>query len=336
MTKKIIALLTALLLCLCMVSCANQDPDAPDGMQSVTLAGEPFRLYVPERWASNTDSGVSSAYYSSTHKVLVTARYYTPADESLTLDAYVTACAEAYAATLDGFEEQERIDAVLGKENAVKMTYTMLDGSVNMRCFQISTYYKGDIVSLNVYCDTEVYDTVLTDLELIVSSFVLCEKAAPQGTELIDKKTPAGMEIASAEHLEYRLYVPTAWICNADSGMSEAYYPESGRSNISVTSFAPELSTTVQDYFLECEKSYAASLPNYERISESPTERQVAGRIAYSYVYRVVADGVEFRIMQTMLAYNDMLYSITYTALAENFELHMNDVEAILNAFTFR
>jgi hypothetical protein len=40
--------------------------------------------------------------------------------------------------------------------------------------------------------------------------------------------------------------------------------------------------------------------------------------------------------MQTLCAYNQNIYSVTYTALDENFELHKADAEAILNAFTFR
>lgn len=334
MLKKIIALTAALLLCVCLVACSQTDPDAPDGMQSVTVAGEPFRLYVPTNWSSNTASGVSGAYYSSTETAMVTARYYTPSDSAMTLDDYVALCVSRYADTLDGFTEQERTASVLGKENAVKMTYQILNGSQIMSCFQISVCYAGDMISLNGYCSADLYELLQSDFDSIIGAFVLCEKTDPQGEEVTDKHTPDGMEIASADHLEYRLYVPKTWICNANDGMSEAYYPESGKSNVSVTSYSPQSSASVQEYFSDCEQLYSSSLPGYERLSE--TERQVAGRTAYSYVYRTEIDGAEFRIMQTVLAYNGMFYSITYTALTENYDVHLNDVEAILNAFTFR
>lgn len=334
MLKKIIALTAALVLCLCLVSCSQADADAPDGMHSVTLAGEPFRLYVPTNWASNTASGVSGAYYSSNETAMVTARYHTPSDASMTAEAYIELCAESYAASLDGFTEQERTATVLGKEDAVKLTYQIMNGAQTMSCFQIAVCYGGDIISLSGYCASDLYELLRADLDAIISAFVLCEKTDPQGEEVIDKHTPAGMEIASADHLEYRLYVPTVWVCNAENGMSEAYYPESGKSNISVTSYAPQESASVQNYFLSCETLYAESLPGYERLSEST--RQVADRTAYSYVYRATVDGADFRIMQTVLAYNGMFYSITYTALADNYDAHLADVEAILNAFTFR
>ena len=48
MMKKIIAILLALLMLLCVTACGKQDPDAPDNMKSATVPGEPFRLYVPE------------------------------------------------------------------------------------------------------------------------------------------------------------------------------------------------------------------------------------------------------------------------------------------------
>ena len=104
---------------------------------------------------------------------------------------------------------------------------------------------------------------------------------------------------------------------------------------MTVTSYTPSESISVQDYFARCEEEYRTTLPSYERLS-GPMERTVSGRVAYTYVYRTVADGIEFRVMQTLFAYNEMIYSFTYTALAENYDMHMGDVEAMLNAFAFR
>ena len=104
---------------------------------------------------------------------------------------------------------------------------------------------------------------------------------------------------------------------------------------MTVTSYTPSTSISVQEYFTLCEEEFRTTLPSYERIS-GPAERTVGGRVAYTYVYRTVADGVEFCIMQTLFAYNEMIYSFTYTALAENYDMHMEDVEAMLSAFAFR
>ena len=333
MTKKITALLLALLLTLFAASCAA-DTDAPEDMYSATVAGEPFVLYVPNHWGSNTVSGISSAYYLPSEKITVTARYCTPSDEGLTLAAYVDSCVAGYAASLAGFALNERVDTVLANEAAIKITYKITENEKEFTCFQISVLYNGDMISLHGYCPTERHELVREDFDNIIANFRLCEKSDPNGAEFVDKKTPDGMEIASAKQLEYRLYVPKAWICDAESGVSEAYYPESEKSNVTVTSYTPSQSVSLQSYFTQCEVEYKTTLPEYERLSES--ERTVAGRSAYSYTYKTVVDGVELRIMQTLFAYDSMIYSFTYTARAELFDSHMADVEAMLNAFSFR
>ena len=99
-------------------------------------------------------------------------------------------------------------------------------------------YNKGDIVSLNIYVPTDSVETCKEFTELIVSSFLLCDKPEHVGDEVVDDKTPEGMKIASDDSIEYRLYVPKSWICKSDSGKSEGYYPESARSNVTVTSFS--------------------------------------------------------------------------------------------------
>lgn len=337
MTKKITALTLSLILCaLCLVTtaCSKKDDSIPEGMKSATISGEPFILYVPEGWTDNTSSGISSAYYPSTEKILVSARYFTPENEDLTIDAYIDACDERYADTLQSYSQTERTPALLGTENAVKLSYTMVKDDVALTCFQITALYRGDMISLYGYCPAELYETVSEDYDQIASEFVLCEKSEPNENEITDKKTPDGMKIASADHLEYRLYVPKTWVCDPESGRSEAYYPESQKSNISLTSYSPAESISVQDYFAKCEEEYKTALPEYQRISE--TETRVADRLAYSYVYTTVVEGVEFTLMQTVFTYNEMMYSLTYTAMSDTFDIHLEDVEAILSAFRFR
>lgn len=334
MIKKICALALALLLTLCTVACSSQDTDVPEGMQSATLEGEPFRLFVPQNWTLNTASGISSAYVSPTSKNMVTARYYTPADNTMTLSEYIEFCVASYEATVDSFALVEQLPAILGGEDAIQLNYTMKENGTDMTCFQISALFRGDFISLNGYCATDSYSSLTADFDQIIKEFVFCEKSDPQGDELTDKHTPDGMEIASADHIEYRLYVPKTWICNAESGVSEAYYPESGKSNVLVSSYVPESFTSIPDYFVQCEAEYITTLPEYKKLSES--ERTVDGLSAYTYTYQTVVDGVEFRIMQTLFYYSESVYSLTYTALADHFDLHLEDVESMLDAFSFR
>ena len=157
MIKKILALSLALLMTLCMIACSSQDTDVPEGMQSATLEGEPFRLFVPQSWTINTASGISSAYVSPTSKNMITARYYTPADDTMTLSEYIEFCVSSYEKTVDSFALIEQIPAILGGEDAIKLNYTMKENGKEMTCFQISAFYRGDFISLTGYCATESY-----------------------------------------------------------------------------------------------------------------------------------------------------------------------------------
>ena len=336
MIKKLLAIFLALMFCLCAVGCSENDPDAPEGMKSATVDGEPFVLYVPNAWTINTASGISSAVYATVDGISVSARYYTPA-EPLTKDAYLDICLASVSAQYAdvGYELTEnKLAATLGGKDALKISYEFDLGDTRMSCSQITAEHNGDLISLYFYCPKAELENRAEAFEEIRGAFVLRDKgAAPE--DVVTKDTPEGMKLASDKSIEYRLFVPKSWVCDPESGMSDAYYPESGKPNVSVTSFVPDTSMSVKDYFLLCEEDYKKELPEYSREAE-PTERTVGGRAAYSYTYTVRADGADIKIMQTLLAYDSCFYTITYTARAEDFEEHMNDVNAILDAFKFR
>lgn len=332
--KKLTALAVALIICLLpLCSCANGEK-APDGMQLASIDGEPFKLYVPEEMTLNTESGVSGAFSYVPEKLIISARYSTPDDETLTLDGYMTYCAEGYASSLHLFELKSIDSAVLSGTDAKKMVYTASIDEVDYTCTQITALYRGDMVSLNFYIPTKTVDGYASIVESVISEFVLCEKAELQGDEVTDKKTPAGMKIASGDKLEYRLYVPTSWVCSSESGKSEAYYPESERSNVTVTSYSPDSNMGISEFVDACEKEYGDSINEYTLIEKS--ERTVAAKNAISLTFSANYDGMEFTVKQVSFIFDGMVYSITYTARAELFESHIEDVDKILSEFTFR
>lgn len=332
MAKKIAALALALVLCLSFVGCSNDG--APDGMFSATLEGEPFILYVPNGWNSNTSSGISGAYYLATDKLAVSARYYTPEDTEMTLEEYVNVCIENYSSTLELFTLKENNAAVLGGADAKELVYTVEYDSGEYTFRQMFVKYLGDFVILTCYAPTDLYESNSEYFDKIADEFVLCEKTEVTGDCVTDKKTPEGMKIASSDVVEYRLYVPDAWICDSQSGVSEAYYPESGKPNVTVSSYSPEVSMTAEEYFSECEKEYKDKIEGYTLVSTE--ERTVGGRDAVSYVYDATVGETRVRVMQTVFVYSDLVYSFTYTALYDSFDVHLDDVEQMLDAFTFR
>lgn len=341
MLKRIIScLLLTFIILTALVGCKSED-EAPDGMYSATATGEPFVLYVPEGWTDNRESGISSAYYSLFDAVTVSARYYTPdASEAFSLDGFIDEARTAYTESYSDLKQISRGPSALGKEKATRVEYTFTRASDDaaqkdtMTVVQYYAYRSGDVIILSLYYRTAAFSDDYAEMfEKIRSNFAFCEKSRV-GDTVTDKHTPEGMKRASFEHAEYRFYVPTSWVTDTKNKLCEAYYPESSRPNVTVTSFSPDVSVTVEEYFAECEDIYKKDIKGYKLISSA--ERRVAGARAVSYTYGATYGAAEYRIMQTVLVYNDMVYSITYTALAERFEAHLGDVGVMLDTFSFR
>ena len=332
MAKKIVAIFLAALTCFAFVGCSNDG--APDGMHLVSLEGEPFKLYVPKSWGNNVSSGISSAYFSGLDNVTVSARYYTSEDEDTSLDEYVDACVLSYSQTLELFNLEENNAAVLSGVDAKELIYTAKQDGTEYTFRQLIVKYQGDFVLLTFHAPSETYENYADQFDAIAEVFTLCEKGDTVNDCVTDKKTPDGMKIASTENVEYRLYVPQSWICNTAGGASEAYVSESGKPNVTVTAYYPEESMSIDEYFEMCEDEYEDALEGYELISAE--DRTVAERDSRSFTYKASHGGADIRIMQTVIAYNERFYSITYTALDDSFDAHMDDVDAILDAFRFR
>jgi hypothetical protein len=340
--KKIFSLALALLiLCAALTSCA--DPDIPKGMKSVTLAGEPFILYVPEGFTDNTASGISSAYYASVDNTLmVSARYYTPADSAMDLDGYMAYCADSYVLSLEDFEKTAEVAGdVLGGADARKLTYTMKNGETEYEVTQITAKHKGDFVSLTLYATNEAMTVYENFIKEIKENFKLADKTNVKGDEVVDKKTPEGMKIASSDIVEYRFYVPKSWICFSESELSSAYYPETEKTNVSVTSYSPsseEKGMSLEDYYKKCMDEYKKTIKGFPEVITVTDGLTVAKKDAKSVEFTAEYDEVTYKIRQVMLyaGQNGLFYTFTYTATEQNYALHMADFDAMLGAFTFR
>jgi len=332
MIKRIFVLILILLLGLSTIAC-GKNSDVPEGMQAAHQQGEPFRLYVPDNWTLNEGSGISGAFYFAPDLISVSARYQTPAEE-ITVEQYLAECAAGYALTLTDFVTVSIEPAVLGGADAQKLTYTMILETKPYTGYQICTLHEGDMISLNIYLPTDALALHGQTIADITANFVLAQKAEPKNDEVTDKHTPDGMKIASHDKLEYRLYVPKSWICDSTSKKTEAYYPESGNSNVSVTSYSPDTVVTVSEHWASCKEAYAKSITGFTLVSEQNTT--VANKDAVDVIYLATYEGVTFRLRQVFLVYREMVYTITYTALPENFDTHSADVDRMISEFHFR
>ena len=336
--KKILSVILILIFTLTLASCSVSD--APEGMQDATVAGEPFRLFVPKTFTINTASGISGAYMAFdaeyANAVIVTARHYTPA-EAITLDEYLNMLQESFTESEVDAELVAISSAVLGGNDARKMDYTLTRGDKKYSVSQYVTLHKGDVISLSFYIASENAELFADGVEQILTYFTLTEKTAATGDNKVDKNTPDGMKIASSDSLEYRFYVPFVWLCDSESGVSEAYYPESDKTNVTVTAYSPDERLTLEEYYELCHKNYENTLANYN-VTKVTKDLTVAGNSAIRLEFTAKYGEREYTVCQVMIYYPQVerFYNITYTATAESATLHMADFEAMVDAFTFR
>ena len=112
-TIKMIAIMLLLaLLCGTLIACDDQK--TPKGMQDVTADGEDFMLFVPLTWVSNSRSGVSGAYYTTTdhsekgEELANHAKYWNitaqkVADDAESIDAYWEKLSAYYRETYEAY-----------------------------------------------------------------------------------------------------------------------------------------------------------------------------------------------------------------------------------------
>ena len=86
--------------------------------------------------------------------------------------------------------------------------------------------------------------------------------------------------------------------------------------------------------FAECEARYKEIIESYVLLS---TENiKMDGISAKQYVYTVVSGGVEYKQLQAIVVKGGVFYTVTYTALPQSFDAHLDDVAKMIENFDVR
>jgi len=146
-------------------------------------------------------------------------------------------------------------------------------------------------------------------------------------------ETPEGMKNVAPESEKYNFYVPESWRTNSGDVIG-AYYSMTDRSNVSAMAYGGEASTS-EEYWNEFKASAENVFSKFEVISENES-KVIDGRNAFSYCYTMTLDGADYKCLQTVVSFSNIFYVITYTAAAEYYDAHLEDVDKILSCFDFK
>lgn len=150
---------------------------------------------------------------------------------------------------------------------------------------------------------------------------------------------PEGMQLASTEKDAkiFKLYVPKSWVLNTDSGISSAYFTKNpeDKSNVQVTiHLKGDGVKDVDGYWTRAKEEYKTVVTAFAVVSEG--EKTVfGGKTAKKYVFTGKIGDNEYKYMQVIVQANDSFYVFTYTALTDNYDKHIEDVENIIEKFEF-
>ncbi len=360
--------LVCLLLALCLlagafVSCSGQTDEIPDGYQYATCDGEYFRLFVPTQWTVNTESGVSGAYISPVDQTAVSmvevpfALDGTAGESSSGTTGgssnETSGETEEVAATLDDFlvahlaEVGEMTDFTLEKEvnttmngkRAKDITYAVTLDGVPYRYRQVLCKVEGRFYLFTYSSTAASFDKWLDIVDGIIENIVFHRVPYvgedPREIPEVDD-VPAGMKLVSTNDVPYRVFAPESWVVVPNSAASQVYVSEEDRSNVSTIAYEPEVDGySVADYWKATEEQYRDALQNFELVSV--TEDEALGqRDATVYEYTYSLGGVNYHARQVICVHGYMIVTMTYTALSENYDAHLEDAKAMQKALIFR
>ena len=356
MFKRAIKILAVALILVTVVAtfASCKKDDAPDGYQLIVCEGDKFRLYVPTQgWMPNVTGGVTGAFFSQAENTSVSVYKAQDAGE-MSIDEYFDYCNEKFVSELDGYTLVGTEKCILGGVAARKYVFSAnnyhLNGEnvwekVSYKYMQVMARYEGEMYILSYSAPEAYYDSHVEEIEGnsegagVIPYFVFAEAySSGEEKEYSDKvELPEGMKLASTDERAYRFFVPTAWQINKRTDMSAVYYSESDKSNVSVQLYICGTGDEVQSvdtYFARCESSYGELFASYELISSE--EIEMSGISAKKYVMSITTGGIEYKMMQAIVKKGDAIYCMTYTATAENYDLHTSDVEAMIEVFEIR
>ncbi len=361
---RILSLLLCLLCLLPLAACADDGETLPDGMQNATAAGADFRLYIPTTWSLNTAYGVSGGYYSLYDQSTVSVVKYAITEQmraDMAADEAVIADPDSSSARMDWFfrtalRAQAEQLVTGGVEELEAPTLDLLGGA-NARRY----HYKGNIKGADLFfvqvvaekndafyvfsftAAENLYellyneDRASSNVGLMLSEFVFADPyvpADPSKTLEEDDAAPTGMKKASGKAVMYNLYVPSDWTVDLNQAVYSAKSPD-GLAVVSVTPFMPtDAASSVVDYFAETQEMLAGiSGGTYQKHVEAETT--LGGGEAMEYEYSLQLGGTAYRYRQIIVGYRGMIYSLTYTARETDYNKHLDDMNAIVDAFTF-
>ena len=195
----------------------------------------------------------------------------------------------------------------------------------------------------------------------LVCSVILCLGLC--ACEQQDPDVPEGMKLVETESKDYSLFVPEDWSVDMSTGVVSAYASLVDQSNISFTGFTvkmrdlyaetvasddtgsdSEVKGIIDVFWDSYSEDFAETFGDTMKYidengeeSDSPvyTRTTFGGFEANKYTYTARVTGETYKFTQLVCIEAGYVYILTYTAVTESYDEHLEDVESIIANFGF-
>ncbi len=159
-------------------------------------------------------------------------------------------------------------------------------------------------------------------------STAACSKAG-------DINVPMGFQLASdPEIVDYLLFVPEKWTVDMRTGTTSAYYSTYDPTNITASLMPLESAEGgIDAYFESYSKQFTDVFGEPENLETA--NLLLDGKEAKQYVYSTTFGDTEYKFWQVICIHSQRVYTITLSSTAANYDMHITDMQAVLEHFAF-
>ncbi len=350
--KHKIALFLALLLLgtVALTACGGDPADpAPEGMQ-VCFSGDGYTFYAPERWDVTTSGGVPTASVSAVNGTNLTcvrietdkaaAAYFAEGEAELTARLSDYALLDA-----EGSDT-----ATLGGVSAIRRAYTATVNGTPYKFMQVLCQKDGYLYLLTYTAEhktedgkTSLFDTHLEEATAAIAAFSFEGTAKPPVTTAPPTIVDGMFEASDPAVSRYSLYAPLSWEKDLSTGITTV--KKGNEAAVSLSYEVPEVDN-IPDLWEARKQAYATMYENFA-VVEAECEADPVEKIedvtvflgnvpAVRYVYTFTVNGTAYKAAEIVTIKGVYIYTLTYTAKADCYASHWEDLEAMQESFVFR